>query len=71
MPKYLWGEAVLTASHLINRMSSSVLQNHIPLEVLSSHASLPSFHNLPARVFGCIAFVHIPKNQRSKLEPRA
>jgi hypothetical protein len=64
MPKYLWGEAVQTASHLINRLPSSVLQGRIPFEVLSTHVSIPSFHNLPARVFGCVAFVHIPKNQR-------
>ncbi|KAK9924400.1 hypothetical protein M0R45_032769 [Rubus argutus] len=71
VPKYLWSDAVQTSSHLINRLPSSVLQGKIPLEVLASHVSLPSFHNLPARVFGCIAFVHIPQNQRSKLDARA
>ncbi|PRQ17544.1 putative RNA-directed DNA polymerase [Rosa chinensis] len=71
MPKYLWGDAVQASSHLINRLPSSVLQGKIPFEVLASHVSLPSFHNLPARVFGCVAFVHVPKNQRSKLDARA
>jgi hypothetical protein len=32
VPKYLWGEAVLTTSHLINRMSSRVLNLKTPLE---------------------------------------
>ena len=71
MPKYLWDEAVRTASHLINRLPSSVLNGRIPYEVLSTHVSIPSFHNLPARVFGCVAFVHIPQNQRTKLDARA
>jgi hypothetical protein len=71
MPKYLWGEAVKTAAHLINRLPSSVLNGRIPYEVLSTHVSIPSFHNLPARVFGCVVFVHIPKNQRTKLDFRA
>lgn len=71
MPKYLWGEAVLTACHLINRLPSSVLKGHIPYEALSQHVSIPSFHNLHARVFGCVVFVHVPKNQRTKLDARA
>lgn len=28
-------------------------------------------NTLPARVFGCVIFVHLPKNQRSKLDARA
>ncbi|PRQ58292.1 putative RNA-directed DNA polymerase [Rosa chinensis] len=71
MPKYLWGDAILASSHLINRLPSSVLHGKIPFAVLASHVSLSSFHNLPARVFGCVVFVHIPKNQRSKLDARA
>jgi len=30
VPKYLWGEVVLTAAHLINRMSSNVLKFQTP-----------------------------------------
>ena len=71
MPKYLWGDAVITSAHLINRLPSRVLQGKVPYEVLASHVSLPSFHNLPARVFGCVAFVHLPQHQRSKLDARA
>jgi hypothetical protein len=32
VPKYLWGEAVLTAAHLINRMPSRVLNLKTPFE---------------------------------------
>ncbi|PRQ47582.1 putative RNA-directed DNA polymerase [Rosa chinensis] len=71
MPKYLWGDAILTACHLINRLPSSVLNGQTPYAALSNHVSVPSFSNLPARVFGCVVFVHVPKNQRSKLDARA
>ncbi|XP_024187552.2 uncharacterized protein LOC112192448 isoform X2 [Rosa chinensis] len=71
MPKYLWGEAVLCASHLINRLPSAPLQGCVPLEVLSNYVSIPSSNTLPARVFGCVAYVHLYKNQRTKLDARA
>ena len=70
--KNLWGDAISASTHLINRLPSIVLQGKVPFEVLASYVSLSSFHNLPARVFGCVAFVHIPKSQRSsKLDARA
>ena len=71
MPKNLWGDAVQASTHLINRLPSSVLNGKIPFQILASYVSLSSFHNLPTRVFGCVAFVHVPKNQRSKLDARA
>uniref|UniRef100_A0A5B6ZA67 Retroviral polymerase SH3-like domain-containing protein n=1 Tax=Davidia involucrata TaxID=16924 RepID=A0A5B6ZA67_DAVIN len=46
VPKSYWADVVLTATYLINRMSSSVLNNRSPF-------------SLTPRVFGCIAFVHL------------
>ena len=34
VPKLFWGEAILTASYLINRFSSKVLQFQTPLQIL-------------------------------------
>jgi len=34
VPKFLWSEAVMTATHLINRMPSKVLGMRTPCEVL-------------------------------------
>jgi len=40
--KYLWGEAILTAAYLINRMPSSVLNFKTPIECLPSHFHVTS-----------------------------
>ncbi|KAA0035576.1 reverse transcriptase [Cucumis melo var. makuwa] len=40
LPSYLWGDAILTAAHLINRMSSRILHLQTPLDCLTE--SYPS-----------------------------
>ncbi|CAN1170498.1 Retrovirus-related Pol polyprotein from transposon TNT 1-94 [Linum perenne] len=73
VPKYLWGEAVLTATYLINRLPSRVLRFKTPRQVLLEHfphiASYSS--DMPPRVFGCTAFIHVAPQHRSKLDPRS
>ncbi|KAL4562118.1 hypothetical protein LXL04_034312 [Taraxacum kok-saghyz] len=72
VPKYLWGDAVLTATYLINRLPSRTLQFQTPLNVLqNSTPYLSGGNSLPLKTFGCQAFVHIHGHNRSKLEPRA
>jgi hypothetical protein len=66
-----WPDAVSTVVHLLNRLPSKFLQFQTPLQVLASHVSLPTTLMLPPRVFGCVAYVHLHKNQRSKLDPYA
>ncbi|KAL6208386.1 hypothetical protein ACLB2K_019336 [Fragaria x ananassa] len=41
-----------------------------PLQQLQKLLLIPSLPNLEPRVFGCTVYVHIPKQQRSKLDPR-
>ncbi|KAI5418750.1 hypothetical protein KIW84_043103 [Lathyrus oleraceus] len=41
------------------------------IKTLSTFVPLPTIQMLPPRVFGCVAFVHLHKNQRTKLEPCA
>ena len=72
VPKTFWGEAVLTAAHLINRVPSKVLNNQSPIAALS--VFYPDFNvscTLSPKVFGCVAFVHVHAHQRGKLDPRA
>ena len=72
-PKYLWGEALLTATYLINRLPSRPLNYKVPRQVLLD--AYPHIHafsgNLNLKVFGCTAFVHLYAHQRSKLNPRS
>lgn len=69
VPHHHWTDAVTTAVYLINRMPSKVLEFKTPLQTLSTFVPLPTIQMLPPRVFGCVAFVHLHKNQRTKLDP--
>lgn len=71
VPSHLWGEALSSDICLINCTPSSVLGSRRPLDVLSDHCTLPSVVHLAPRVFGCVVYVHLYTNQRTKLEPRA
>ncbi|KAG8479954.1 hypothetical protein CXB51_025047 [Gossypium anomalum] len=71
VPKYLWGEAVLTACYLIKRLPSKVLNFQTPLHTLQKGFPLFRVPNLPTKTFGCKAFVHNHQPNRSKLDPRA
>jgi hypothetical protein len=66
LPKHFWGEAVRTACYLINMSPSVPLKFEIPERVWSKKNV--SYSHL--RVFGCKAYVHIPKEQRSKLDDK-
>jgi hypothetical protein len=62
MPSRHWGDVVATAVHLLNRMSSKVLNFKTPLQILSTYVPLPTMLMLPPRIFGCVAFVYLHKN---------
>ena len=68
---HFWPEAVATATYLTNRLPTKALHFKTPLETLHTHTTIPSSHSLPPRVFDCVVYVHLPKQARNKLEPRA
>lgn len=70
-PRRFWADAIVTAVYLLNRMPSKVLDFQTPLQTLSTQSLLPSVLMLPPRTFGCVAFVHLLKTQRIKLDPCA
>lgn len=61
-----WGEAVLCANYLQNRLPSSAV-NSTPYEMWFGRK--PQVDHL--RVFGCSAWVHIPKTKREKFASKA
>ena len=67
LPITFWGECVLTAAYLINRMPLSVLQNKTPYEVLLGKS--PTYDHL--RSFGCLCYGHVNSKPRDKFAPRA
>ena len=73
VPKHSWGEAILTATYLINRMPSRVLKFQTPHHVLmETYPHIRSFSSdLPLKVFGCSSFIHIHQQHWTKLDPRS
>ena len=66
LPNSFWGEALLTAAHVINLSPAVALQSDVPNSVW--YGKDVSCDHL--RVFGCKAFVHVPKDERSKLDAK-
>jgi hypothetical protein len=62
----LWVEVVDTVCYLLNRSPSSSLDDITPHEVWTGKR--PSLTHL--KVFYCDAYVHIPKENRSKLDKK-
>lgn len=72
VPKYFWGDSILTACYLINRLPTRVLNFKIPFKFfLQYYPQTRSIGSLPLKVFGCKSFVHVHNHNRSKLDPRA
>eukprot|EP00253_Pinus_taeda_P027949 PITA_27949 len=59
-----WAEAMDTACYLVNRSPSSALEDKTPQEVWTGKK--PTLSHL--RVFGCDAYVHVPKEKRTKMD---
>ena len=65
LPMHLWVEAVRTAVYVQNRTPHRVLENKTPEEVFFDKK--PKVNHL--RIFGCPMYIHIPKEERTKLDP--
>ena len=67
MPLKFWANYIDTVVYLINRGSSSSLDGGIPEEAWTGKKVNYSF----LKPFGCEAFVHINKENRTKLEAKS
>jgi hypothetical protein len=67
LPNYFWAEAVATAVYIMNRTPTATVHGMTPKEKFTSKK--PDVSHF--RVFGCIAYVHVPDEKRLKLNPKA
>eukprot|EP00731_Ephydatia_muelleri_P016374 Em0009g798a len=67
LPHSFWAEAISTAAYLRNRSPTKAVAEMTPYEAWTGKK--PQVNGL--RVFGCQAFVHIPKDERKKLDSKS
>ena len=63
LPKFYWAEAVRTAVYIQNRIGDKVSAHELYF------GTKPNLRHL--RVFGSIAYVHVSKEKRRKLDAKA
>ena len=66
LPTYLWSEAISHAQYLINRSPTRANRGSTPEAKYTG--KIPNISNL--RIFGCVAYVHVPKERRRKLDSK-
>ena len=67
LPHRFWAEALSTAAYLINRSPTKTLDGKTPFQAW--YGKKPNVNHL--RVFGCSAYIHVSKDERKKLDPKA
>jgi hypothetical protein len=67
LPNYFWAEAIATIVYIMNRTPTVVVHGMTFEEKFTGKKTNVSH----LRVFGCIAYVHVPNEKRSKLDPKA
>ena len=67
LPKMFWAEAVATAAYIQNRLPTSVLKGETPYQRWCGKK--PDVSHM--KVFGCIAYAHVPDEERRKLDKKA
>lgn len=66
LPLEYWGDCVMTAVHLINRLPTPVLQNKTPFEMLYKKPT-PYEH---LKIFGCLVFAYNNMSANDKFSAR-
>jgi len=67
LPNYFWAEAVATTVYIMNRTPTTTIHGMTPEKKFIGKK--PDVSHL--KVFGCITYVHVPDEKRSKLDPKA
>lgn len=66
IPKVFWPEAVNWSIHVLNRCPTFSVRNKTPEEAWSGHKPTVDYF----RVFGCVAYAHVPDEKRRKLDDK-
>lgn len=66
LPKFLWGECILDATHLINLLPSAVINWETPYERLMKEK--PIYSHL--RIIGCLCYASGSEKKGDKLEEK-
>ena len=67
MLHFYWAEAVHTTVYIMNKTPTVAVHNVTPEEKYTG--TKPDLSHM--KVFGCIAYVHVPDEMRTKLDPKA
>ena len=67
LPLFLWAEACYTTIYLQNRSPHRAMGCKTPKELFTGKR--PEIGHF--RIFGCLAYSHVPSEKRTKLEPTA
>jgi hypothetical protein len=67
VPRSFWPEAVKWVIHILNRSPTLAVKNVTPEEAWSGIKPSVSYF----RIFGCIGYVHVPDQKRSKLDDKS
>jgi len=62
-----WAEAVKIANYILNRCSTSAVDGKTPYEAW--YDKKPTVRHF--KVFGCLAYAHVPKEHRKKLDAKS
>jgi IS30 family transposase len=65
LPMHMWEEVAKTVVYVHNRSPHKILENKTPEEMFSGEKMKVNH----LRIFGCLIFVHVPKEKRTKLDP--
>ncbi|PNX55324.1 cysteine-rich receptor-like protein kinase 25-like protein [Trifolium pratense] len=67
VPKKFWPEALNWATYILNRSPTLSVKDMTPQEAWSGKK--PNVQHF--RVFGCLAYMHVPDNHRKKLDDKS
>ena len=62
-----WAEAVKTTNYILNRCSTSAVDGKTPYEAW--YGKKPNVGHF--RVFRCLAYAHVPKDNKKKLDAKS